>query len=186
MPVAVYDGTGAGGVGPFSKSLDRQGVLTHGHLDENRVHGGNPTCLPDPRKLSAVAPPNPIGITDYKYQQGDLAGVGNAKKLPRVHAGQALTFRNHDANNPPTPSTRSRSARRRATAPPGSPTRSRMVLATSTRASSASTGPLQHLWSECAGRRHGHLEDAEEPKPGTYTYFCRVHPFMRGAFRVVK
>jgi plastocyanin len=20
--------------------------------------------------------------------------------------------------------------------------------------------------------------------PGTYTYFCRVHPFMRGAFRV--
>jgi hypothetical protein len=23
-------------------------------------------------------------------------------------------------------------------------------------------------------------------KPGTYAYFCRVHPFMRGAFRVVK
>jgi hypothetical protein len=23
-------------------------------------------------------------------------------------------------------------------------------------------------------------------KPGTYTYFCRIHPFMRGAFRVVK
>jgi hypothetical protein len=22
--------------------------------------------------------------------------------------------------------------------------------------------------------------------PGTYTYFCRVHPFMRGAFRVVR
>ena len=25
---------------------------------------------------------------------------------------------------------------------------------------------------------------AEEPRPGTYTYFCRVHPFMRGAFQV--
>jgi hypothetical protein len=23
-------------------------------------------------------------------------------------------------------------------------------------------------------------------KPGTYSYFCRIHPFMRGAFRVVK
>ena len=22
-------------------------------------------------------------------------------------------------------------------------------------------------------------------KPGTYSYFCRVHPFMRGSFRVV-
>jgi plastocyanin len=22
--------------------------------------------------------------------------------------------------------------------------------------------------------------------PGTYTYFCRIHPSMRGAFRVVK
>ena len=21
-------------------------------------------------------------------------------------------------------------------------------------------------------------------RPGTYTYFCRIHPFMRGAFRV--
>ena len=49
MPVAVYNGTGVGGVGPFNKSLDRKGVLTHGHLDENRVHGGNPTVLPDPR-----------------------------------------------------------------------------------------------------------------------------------------
>jgi plastocyanin len=23
-------------------------------------------------------------------------------------------------------------------------------------------------------------------RPGTYSYFCRIHPFMRGAFRVVK
>ena len=35
----------------------------------------------------------------------------------------------------------------------------------------------------CVGTRS---KDAEEPEGGTYTYFCRVHPFMRGAFRVVK
>ena len=23
-------------------------------------------------------------------------------------------------------------------------------------------------------------------KPGTYTFFCRVHPFMRGSFRVTQ
>jgi plastocyanin len=22
-------------------------------------------------------------------------------------------------------------------------------------------------------------------KPGTYTFFCRIHPFMRGVFRIV-
>ena len=26
--------------------------------------------------------------------------------------------------------------------------------------------------------------DAHGSRPGTYTYFCRVHPFMRGSFRV--
>jgi plastocyanin len=22
--------------------------------------------------------------------------------------------------------------------------------------------------------------------PGTYTFFCRIHPFMRGVFRVIR
>ena len=29
-----------------------------------------------------------------------------------------------------------------------------------------------------------HVDDAEGLEAGTYTYFCRVHPFMRGAFKV--
>ena len=107
MPVAVYDGTDVGGVGPFSKSLDQQGVLTHGHLHENRVHGGKATFLPDPRKLPAVRPSNPIGIDDYKYEQGDLAGIGQAKK-PAEGQGRAEPDlpepRRH--SRPTTPSTR--------------------------------------------------------------------------------
>lgn len=23
-------------------------------------------------------------------------------------------------------------------------------------------------------------------KPGTYTFFCRIHPFMRGVFRIIR
>ena len=29
------------------------------------------------------------------------------------------------------------------------------------------------------------LKTPKTLKPALYTYFCRVHPFMRGAFRVV-
>ena len=36
-----------------------------------------------------------------------------------------------------------------------------------------------------AHRRPGHVDDARPTcPPGTYTYFCRIHPFMRGSFRV--
>ena len=52
----------------------------------------------------------------------------------------------------------------------------------STPASSASTTPVQR-----AGRRARHLDRRPRTSsPGTYSYFCRVHPFMRGSFRVVK
>ena len=44
-------------------------------------------------------------------------------------------------------------------------------------------GPRQSLIGRV--HRHDDVEDAEEPDAGTYTYFCRIHPFMRGAFRVV-
>ncbi|MGH2965212.1 MAG: hypothetical protein ACRDMH_07505 [Solirubrobacterales bacterium] len=187
MPVAVYDGTGAGGVGPFNKSLDRQGVLTHGHLAENRVHGGNPTFLPDPRKLSAVAPPNPIGITDYKYQQGDLAGVGNAKKLPRVHAGQALTFKNHDANNLPY----TFHSMTDCEAPCNRSTGIAYPIANGPRNfDSGQLGfnrpPFNTFGQNAPAVGTDTWKTPKNLKPGTYTYFCRVHPFMRGAFRVVK
>ena len=34
------------------------------------------------------------------------------------------------------------------------------------------------------GRQPQGVADAADPDRGTYTYFCRIHPFMRGAFRV--
>ena len=30
------------------------------------------------------------------------------------------------------------------------------------------------------------ITHAQNLKSGTYTYFCRIHPFMRGSFRVKK
>jgi plastocyanin len=185
MPVAVYNGTGVGGVGPFSKSLDRTGVLTHGHLDENRNHGGAPTYLPDPRKLQGIAPSNPIGITDYRYQQGDLAGIGNAKKLPRVHAGQSLTFKNNDANTQPYTFHSITDCE----APCNRSTGIAYPIADGPK--SFDSGQLgfnrpPYSLGNAPAVGTDTWKTPKNLKPGTYTYFCRVHPFMRGAFRVVK
>jgi plastocyanin len=187
MPVAVYDGTDVGGVGPFSKSLDRQGVLTHTHLDENRHHGGGPTFLPDPSKLSAVTAPNPIGITDYQYQQGDLAGTGLAKRPPRVKAGKALTFLNHDAE----PAADTFHTITACKEPCNRSTGVAYPIANGRR--TFDSGQLGYNYPGVGyGGAHAPAADRDtwktpkSLKPGTYTYFCRVHPFMRGSFRVVK
>ena len=59
-----------------------------------------------------------------------------------------------------------------------SPTRSPTARSGSTPATSASAPRASPR------PRSGTLADAAKPEAGTYTYFCRVHPFMRGAFRV--
>jgi plastocyanin len=185
MPVAVYNGTGVGGVGPFSKSLDRKGVLTHGHLAENRNHGGAPTFLPDPRKLQSIAPSNPIGITDYRYQQGDLAGVGNQKKLPRVKAGQSLTFKNNDANTQPYTFHSITDCE----APCNRSTGIAYPIANGPKTFDSGQLGFNRAPYNLGNAPAVGTDTWKTPKnlkPGVYTYFCRIHPFMRGAFRVVK
>ena len=87
------------------------------------------------------------------------------------------------ASRTPTPRARSSTpsppAARPATARPGSPTRSPTGPSTSTPASSGSAPRASpRRPTATPGRPPSNLG------PGTYTYFCRVHPFMRGAFRV--
>ena len=87
MPVAVYNGTDVGGQDALSNQIPQQNVLTHGHLAENRNHGGDPMGLPDPRTLPAVAPVDPIGIDESAYEQGDMYAPGSGRYPPRVPAG---------------------------------------------------------------------------------------------------
>src|SRR5215210_80272 len=97
MPVAFAPGAG-GGVDPFSGRLDRRGRVTHGHLRENRNHGGRPGGLPDPRPLpDGPAAAGPVAITDFLYGQGDLLASGAAARPPVVAAGRSLGFKNRDA-----------------------------------------------------------------------------------------
>jgi hypothetical protein len=184
MPIAVYYGTDAGGVDALDEGIETGGVLTHGHLDENRNHGGEPVSpVLDPRWLpSAPAPAGPIGIEEYEYEQGDLDATGSAANPPAVLPGQSLTFLNHDAE----------------------PAENAFHTITSCRAPcNRSTGIAYPISDGQVTFDSGQLgfnyagfgapaadrdtwTTPTDLKPGTYTYFCRVHPFMRGSFRVLK
>jgi hypothetical protein len=185
MPVAVYDGTGVGGQDALSDSIPTGEVLTHGHLAENNNHGGDPIGLPDPRLLpGAPTPSDPITIDQYAYEQGDMYAPGTAKYPPKVPFGQSLIFRNLDD-------------------PPSGPSRNVFHTITACKAPcNLSTGIAYPIANGPVTFDSGQLgfnssfnapaadrDTWSTPKSlpaGTYTYFCRVHPFMRGSFRVVQ
>jgi hypothetical protein len=102
MPVAIQRGA-HGGLDPFvarnHKRLDVRGELTHGHLAENRNHGGTPWVLPDATKLAdgPVSNGATVPINGFVYGQGDMVGRGDAGLPPVVNQGQALTYFNQDA-----------------------------------------------------------------------------------------
>ena len=184
MPVAVYHGTDVGGRDALSNQIPQQGVLTHGHLEENRNHGGDPMGLPDPRTLPGDStPPNPIGIEQYTYEQGDMYAAGSFRNPPTVPTGQSLMFRNLDD-------------------PPSGPSPNVFHTITACKApcnrSPGIAYPIANGPVTFDSGQLGFNSSFDAPavdratwstprnlNPGTYAYFCRVHPFMRGSFRVV-
>jgi plastocyanin len=169
--VWMYDGPG--GNDPFATKINQKGVLTHGHLPENENHGGKPTNLADPRETASGPLATTIPIGSFEYGAGDLAAKG---KIPTVTQGETITFDNFDAGD-----------------------QNVWHSVTACKAPcTASTGIAYPLADADVQFDSGQLGNAGAPTSGsetwstppdlaagTYTYFCRIHPFMRGAFRVV-
>jgi plastocyanin len=180
MPVAVYNGTDVGGKDAQASDIPQNEVLTHTHLAENDNHGGNPTNAPNPLALpSAAAPDGTVNILSFAYQ--GVPGAGPS--VPTVEPGQSLTFHNLDS----VPTT---NAFHTITACKDPCTASTGV------AYPIANGPVTFDSGELGyNGNQGSIGNApaanrdtwQTPKDlpaGTYTYFCRIHPFMRGAFRV--
>jgi plastocyanin len=169
-----------GGADPFVTPVKTTGPITHGELPENDNHGGANlrSGLPDARRLLAGTRTRTVAIKDFMYGRGDLAAGGRAGRPPVVRAGQSLTFRNDDSDDRP-------------------------IYHTITACQEPCTGRTGVAYPLANGRvdfDSGELgfgprfataaanrDTWRTPKnlrPGTYTYFCRIHPFMRGAFRV--
>ena len=161
-------------VDPFMAAVDATGDLTHGHLKENDHHGGGPdTKYFDLTTVAAGAASPTIQIQGFEYAAGDMQF---AKTLPVVAPGQSITFENLDAplaNGEWHTITACK-------APCNGETGIAFPLADG--AVEFDSGQLGKGGPPTADRVT--WSTPTDLAPGTYTYFCRIHPFMRGGFEV--
>jgi plastocyanin len=177
MP-AMFD-PGGTGADPFATNVDVEGAVTHGHLPENNGHGGRFAGLPDPRRTLSlpVGESGTVPIQGFIYGQGDLGMTGRRGRPAQVRRGRGLRFVNRDAG---------RTIYHTITACRAPCNRTTGI------AYPLADGQVDFDSGELGFGPRGFTAAANRAtwttprnlSPGTYTYFCRVHPFMRGAFEV--
>ena len=174
------------------------GVLTHGRLQENIDYKARKDLnLADPRELPSggAVPQNGIGIDSFYFLDGGFSAIrgfpASEMRPPVISPGEAVTFTNQDAL-------------------PGMPqTQQAWHSITSCRAPCnrgsgigypLANGPIKFDSGQLgygtfisAGVTTGSNVYTTPPltesptandRGSTYTYFCRIHPYMRGSIRV--
>jgi hypothetical protein len=176
------------GTDPFTHALDQTGHVTHGHLAENNHHGGSSSLGVNLKKFPTCVRHKVI-IGGFHYTPGDFTSTGQDRCIPTIRKGQTLTFVNDDAFPDGTFSF-----------PP-----KHDYLASIFHSVTAcqypcglNTGISYPLANGAGGFDSGQLgaglpavgrlnwSTPTNLPPGTYTFFCRIHPFMRGVFRIIK
>jgi len=168
------------GQNPYRIRQDTRKVLNHGPYPENRFHGGEavPDAL-DPRKLTASEADGPLLIGDWTYQSSDF----RLGQVAAVRQGEQLTFdmAQGDVNEEIWHSlTSCKAPCNRKTGisypiPDGEFRFDSGQLGTGNRGLTPSAGTTGELsWKTPA-----------DMPTGTYTFFCRIHPDMRGAVKVL-
>jgi hypothetical protein len=177
------------GVDPFTHPLDEKSHTTHGHLAENNHHGGNlslgvnlktfPTCMR-----------SRVTIEKFRFDPGDFTAVGANRCTPTVREGRSITFTNEEASPfstfnlaNPTPEYLA-SVFHAVTAcenPCGLNTGISYPLANGK--GNYDSGQLG-IGTPAMGKLS--WSTPNNLAPGTYTYYCRIHPFMRGVFRIIR
>ena len=174
----LYMADGVAGPDPFASPPQTSGEVTHGPLPENRNKGGadqnaaDPTKAPDGETLDRR-----VGIAGFNYLPGNLGLTGPMGNPPVVKRGEPLRFHNLEwgaqifhtitACKPPC----NRSTGISYPLADGDPDFDSGELGYGPQGLTAAAN--RESWAS-----------PEKLDPGTYTYFCRIHPFMRGAFRV--
>jgi hypothetical protein len=178
-----------GGTNPFNHKLDQTGHLTHGHLSENGHYGGGAWIGVNP-KAWAECDRRQVVIAAFHYLPGDFTSKGSSRCIPTTKVGQPIQFKNEDANpmgtfNPVVPN----------------PFYLESVFHTVTSCASPCNRKYGIAYPVANGRIRFDSGELGKGTPGvgrltwntpanlpagTYTFFCRIHPWMRGVFRVIR
>lgn len=177
MVTWVSAAPGVEGRDPFTVDVSKvQDYVTHGPLPENRNHGGEKTDeFVDATKLPDGQGTDKVTIADFTYGPGDIGGIYD--NVPTVKAGQPLSFYNADENLTQSKVWHTVTSCK---APCDKATGIAYPLADSD--IQFDSGELGTDGPPTAGTLEWTVP-SNLPQ-GTYTYFCRIHPSMRGAFRV--
>jgi plastocyanin len=172
-----------GAKNPFTQHVDWHGRVTHGHLPENDIHGGTGSPLPDARELAAGPSATGVDIKAFFYALGDLTGQGSAGLPPTIKQGGTLTFRNLDSTERGDPALAVYHTITACKEPCNKGTGIAYPIADG--AITFDSGELGYgPTGVTASANRNTWQTPKNLPPGTYSYFCRVHPYMRGAFRV--
>jgi hypothetical protein len=161
-----------------------KGVVTHGHLSENANRGG-----PSGKwGATSAGNSNEVAIADFRYVPGDLS-TKDSMGIPTVPLGEELRFTNFEGGSiwHTITSCKFPCLGQTGAAFPlanGETSQKRTLDFDSSELGFGTpeiAPPKQELdWSIPVTKEEGY-------KPGeVVTYFCRIHPFMRGAFEVGK
>ena len=173
--------------------VDKGGILTHGRLKENiDSQAGKDLKLPDPRDLkpSGPVPDDGVNIENFLYTPGGFSATkGFPEELMRpvtVDPGDTVTFVNQDALFGETNQQQVWHSVTSCKEPCNAGSGIGYPLASGpVRFDSGQLGYGKGLGnSEVTTGSNIYTTPPLTQAGKTYTYFCRIHPFMRGSIRV--
>jgi hypothetical protein len=159
--------------------IQTTGGVTHGQLPENTHYGGD-NVRPLTTRPGALV--SDIGIGGFRYSAGDLSSV-DQDGIPQVRAGANLSFHNFDAAAGIWHTVTTCRGPCTGVTGVSYPLANDPVNLDSLVLGYAPPGIAQPAINR--GTFTFRPSAAGLQTGATYTYFCRVHPFMRGAFKVV-
>jgi len=183
-PKDTSEGCRSGGLGARDPKLCDKGVVTHGHYPENGNHS-SPSGTWDAR---SGLPTNDVGIADFVYAPGDFSTI-SMTGVPTVKLGSRLRFTNTEAHSIYHTVTSCGFPCLGRTAPnfPLADGRTSGGRQLDFDSSELGYGAPEIGPAKQAATWDLPVTEEEGYKPGeVVTYFCRIHPSMRGAFEVTR